>query len=59
MLNTLLAIIIAMATSLKDIIETDDITLNVCIGVSYRVANTCLSSQVYNNSKTILSKQTI
>lgn len=39
-----------MAASFKDIIETNEVALNVSIGISDTVTYTSLSCEVYNNS---------
>ena len=39
-----------MAASFKDIIETNEVALNVSIGISDTVPYTCLSCEAYYNS---------
>ena len=39
-----------MAASFKDIIETNEVALNVSIGISDTVTYTCLGCEVYHNS---------
>ena len=48
-----------MTASLKNIIETDDITLDVHIGVLNRVAYTSLGSEVHHHIKLMISKEFI
>ncbi len=43
-----------MAASFKDIIETNEVALNISIGISDTVTYTCLSSKVYYNSDFVI-----
>ena len=45
-----------MTASFKDIIETNEIALNVSIGISDTVTYTCLSCEVYYNSDVVFGE---
>ena len=42
-----------------DVVETDDITLDICLRVGDRVAHTCLCREVHDNIKLILGKELV
>lgn len=43
-----------MTASFKDIIETNEVALNVSIGISDTVTYTCLGCEVYHNSDFVI-----
>ena len=45
-----------VAASFKDVIKSDDIALDINIGIGYRIAHTCLSGKVYDNIKAVFFK---
>ena len=44
MFYTCLSVVVTMAASLQDVVETDEVRGNVSIGISNTVAYTCLGS---------------
>ena len=48
-----------MAACFKYVIETNDVTLDVCIWICNTVADSCLSSKVDNNCNVILCEELI
>ena len=38
-----------MTACFKNVVETDEVALDISIGICDTVTNTCLSSEIYNN----------
>lgn len=47
---------LVMTASFKDIIETNEVALNVSIGISDTVTYTCLGCEVYHNSNLVFGE---
>lgn len=45
-----------MAASFKDIIETNEVALDISIGISNTISYTCLGSEVYNDSNLVIGE---
>ncbi len=59
MLHAIFILLIRMAAGFQDVIEAQDISLNIHIRVRDRVAHTCLSCEVHDNSGVIVCKNLI
>ena len=45
-----------MTACLKNIVKTNEITLNIGIGIGDTITHTCLSREIYNNGYLVLRK---
>lgn len=57
MLNAPLATVVAVAARLQDVVETDEVALNVGIGIGDGVAHARLGCEVYHHLKVVLGKK--
>ena len=57
MLHTSTIVVVAMATCFEDVVKSDYITLDISIGVGYRVSHTCLGSKIDNDFKIVVGKK--
>lgn len=59
MAHTTLSVIVTMPAGFKDVIETDQVTLDIGIGVGDAVADTGLSRQVDHHIKVVVGKKAV
>jgi len=53
------AIVIGMSTGFQNVIETNQVRFNISIRINDGIADTCLSSKVHNDLRSVLIKYLI